>query len=47
MLGVVLASVENFPFSVDEIKTAITQMNAKVAPQNLKILDMSMTELKD
>ena len=47
MLGVVLASVESFPFSVDEIKTAITQMNAKVAPQNLKILDMSMTELKD
>ncbi len=46
MLGVALTSVESFPFSVDEIKTAITQMNAKVAPQNLKILDMAMNEIK-
>jgi len=42
MLGVTLANVQDFPFSVDEIKTAITQMNAKVASQNLKILDMAM-----
>ncbi len=42
MLGLTLASVKNFPFSVDEVKEAITQMNAKVAEQNLKILDMGL-----
>jgi indolepyruvate ferredoxin oxidoreductase beta subunit len=42
MLGTTLASVKNFPFSVDEVKTAITQMNAKVAQQNMKILDMAI-----
>jgi indolepyruvate ferredoxin oxidoreductase beta subunit len=42
MLGVALANVKDFPFSTKEIKTAITQMNAKVAEQNLQILDMAM-----
>ncbi|MEA1914152.1 MAG: 2-oxoacid:acceptor oxidoreductase family protein [Campylobacterota bacterium] len=46
MLGVALASVESFPFSVDEVKAAITQMNAKVAAQNLEILDFAMNEMK-
>jgi indolepyruvate ferredoxin oxidoreductase beta subunit len=46
MLGIVLASVKDFPFSVDEVKTAITQMNAKVAEQNLKILDMAIKNFK-
>ncbi len=44
MLGTALASVKDFPFSVDEVKTAITQMNAKVADQNMKILDMAMKD---
>lgn len=42
MLGIALAKVENFPFSVEEVRQAITQMNAKVAAQNLKILDLAM-----
>lgn len=42
MLGVVLATVENFPFSIEEVKTAITQMNAKVAEQNMKVFEMGM-----
>ena len=46
MLGVALASVKNFPFSVDEVKKAITQMNAKVASQNLEILELAMKEIK-
>lgn len=46
MLGTALASVKNFPFSVDEVKKAITQMNAKVAEQNMKILDMAMANYK-
>jgi indolepyruvate ferredoxin oxidoreductase beta subunit len=43
MLGVTLANVKNFPFSVDEVKSAITQMNAKMAEQNLKILDLGLS----
>jgi indolepyruvate ferredoxin oxidoreductase beta subunit len=46
MLGVALASVKDFPFSLEEIKTAITQMNAKVADQNLQILDMAINNFK-
>lgn len=46
MLGVALATVENFPFSEEEIKTAIKQMNAKVADQNMKILDMAIANMK-
>ena len=46
MLGTALASVEDFPFSVDEVKKAITQMNAKVAEQNMKILDMAINNYK-
>ncbi len=42
MLGVVLATVENFPFSVEEVRDAITQMNAKVAEQNMQVLDMGI-----
>ncbi len=44
MLGVTLANVDNFPFSVQEVKTAITQMNAKMAEQNLQILELAMKE---
>jgi indolepyruvate ferredoxin oxidoreductase beta subunit len=46
MLGIALANDKNFPFSVDEVKTAITQMNAKVAEQNLQILDKGMSDAK-
>jgi len=42
MLGVTLAKVKDFPFSVEEVKRAITQMNAKVAAQNMAVLDMAM-----
>ena len=43
MLGVALANVKDFPFSIDEVKSAITQMNAKMAEQNLKILDLGLS----
>ena len=43
MLGITLAKVEDFPFSVEEVKQAITQMNAKVAQQNIEILALAMT----
>ncbi len=47
MLGIALVKDANFPFSVEEVKTAITQMNAKVAEQNLQILDMAMEDIKE
>jgi len=47
MLGVALARVESFPFPVDEVKQAIRQMNAKVADQNIQILDMAMAYAKE
>jgi indolepyruvate ferredoxin oxidoreductase beta subunit len=44
MLGVTLAKVDNFPFSTDEVKAAITQINPKVAKQNMQILDLAMSK---
>lgn len=46
MLGLALATVESFPFSEEEVKTAIRQMNAKVADQNMTILDKAIREAK-
>lgn len=42
MLGVVLSSVENFPFSTEEVRVAIEQMNAKTAQQNFVVLEMGI-----
>ena len=47
MLGFALINDANFPFSVQEVKDAITQMNAKVAPQNLVILDQAMKDAQE
>ncbi len=46
MLGITLATVKNFPFSLEEVKEAITQMNAKVAEQNIAILDQAINDIK-
>ncbi len=46
MLGVVLASVKDFPFSRKEVEDAITQMNAKVAKQNLEVLELGIESAK-
>jgi indolepyruvate ferredoxin oxidoreductase beta subunit len=42
MLGVALATVEDFPFSEEEVRAAITEMNAKVAEQNMKVLEQGI-----
>jgi len=47
MLGIALANDKHFPFTVDEVKAAITQMNAKVAAQNIEILDKAMIDAKE
>jgi indolepyruvate ferredoxin oxidoreductase beta subunit len=47
MLGIALATDKKFPFSVQEVKDAITQMNAKVAAQNIEILDHAMNDAKE
>ncbi len=45
MLGVALASVENFPFTIDEVETALRQINAKVADQNIAIVHQAMGDV--
>ncbi len=42
MLGVTLSTVKDFPFSEGEIRDAIRQMNAKVADQNMKVLELGI-----
>jgi len=42
MLGVALKNEPNFPFSVDDVKDAIKQINPKLAEQNYKILDLAL-----
>jgi indolepyruvate ferredoxin oxidoreductase beta subunit len=41
MLGLTLR-VKNFPFSVDEVKEAIEEINPKFAPQNFEILEKAL-----
>ncbi len=40
MLGVALKNEPNFPFSIDEVKSAIKEINEKMAEQNFKILEL-------
>jgi len=47
MLGIVLEKVKDFPFSIEEVKQAITQMNAKVAAQNMQVLELAMAYAKN
>lgn len=47
MLGVALAKVNDFPFSVDEVKKAIEETNPKFAKQNLEILDKAINITKE
>ncbi|WP_321778134.1 2-oxoacid:acceptor oxidoreductase family protein [Sulfurimonas sp.] len=47
MLGIALMTDKTFPFSIQEVKDAITQMNAKVAEQNIKILNQAMEDAKE
>jgi len=42
MLGVTLKNVKNFPFSVDEVKKALTQMNPKLALKNIEVLEFGL-----
>ena len=44
MLGQALATVEDFPFSVDEVKGALRTINAKLADQNITILDQAIAD---
>jgi indolepyruvate ferredoxin oxidoreductase beta subunit len=46
MLGIVLAKVENFPFSQDTIEEAIKVMNKKVADANISVLHQAINDAK-
>jgi indolepyruvate ferredoxin oxidoreductase beta subunit len=47
MLGVALATVPEFPFSVEEIERALRQINAKVADQNIGILHHAIEDMRE
>jgi indolepyruvate ferredoxin oxidoreductase beta subunit len=42
MLGLALARVKDFPFSMDEVKAAIEEINPKFATQNFEILKKAL-----
>jgi indolepyruvate ferredoxin oxidoreductase beta subunit len=42
MLGYTLQNVKDFPFSIDEVKQALKQINPKVYEQNLQILKLGL-----
>ncbi|MDR3346754.1 MAG: 2-oxoacid:acceptor oxidoreductase family protein [Campylobacteraceae bacterium] len=44
MLGVVLSSVRDFPFTQEEIEQAIHLMNEKVADKNIKVLRQAIQD---
>ena len=45
MLGVALASVKDFPFTIEEVENALRQINAKVADQNIGILHQAIDDI--
>ena len=47
MLGIALAKVEDFPFTVEEIEVALHQINEKVAQQNIDILHSAIAYAKE
>jgi indolepyruvate ferredoxin oxidoreductase beta subunit len=46
MLGVVLATCEDFPFTQEEVKQALKDFNAKVAEQNIQVLEKAIADMK-
>ncbi|NPA11364.1 MAG: ferredoxin oxidoreductase [Epsilonproteobacteria bacterium] len=46
MLGVTLGSVDDFPFSEDEVKEAIKEVNPKFAEKNFEILQKGIRSVK-
>ncbi|NLC28097.1 MAG: ferredoxin oxidoreductase [Campylobacteraceae bacterium] len=47
MLGITLAKDSNFPFALKQIEEAITQMNAKLASQNIAVLHKAIKDAKE
>jgi indolepyruvate ferredoxin oxidoreductase beta subunit len=46
MLGYAIGKVEDFPFSVEEVKEAIKEINPKFAQQNFEILNKALEYAK-
>lgn len=46
MLGLVLSKCNDFPFSIEDVKEALTQFNPKIAEQNITILEKAIEDTK-
>lgn len=46
MLGVVLATCEDFPFTSEDVKKALREFNPKVAEQNIEVLEKAISDIK-
>lgn len=46
MLGVVLATCKDFPFTFEDVKKALREFNPKVAEQNIQVLEKAIADIK-
>lgn len=46
MLGVVLATCQDFPFTLEDVKQALRDFNPKVAEQNIQVLEKAISDTK-
>lgn len=46
MLGLVLATCKEFPFTIKEIKEALIEFNPKIAKQNIEVLEQAIEDSK-
>lgn len=46
MLGLVLATCNDFPFTIEDIKEALEEFNPKIAKQNIEVLEKAIEDSK-
>ena len=46
MLGLVIAKCKDFPFTIEDVKEALTQFNPKIAAQNIEVLEKAINDIK-
>lgn len=46
MLGLVISKCKDFPFSLEDVKEALTQFNPKISEQNIIVLEKAIADAK-